>query len=72
MAVGRGIRSGKLNKVIAKENVQKTFNESSLGRAFAKQTRRQQLNDFERYKVTVLRRKLSKLQKEKKIKIGIE
>ena len=37
-----------------------------MGRAFAKQARRQELNDFERYKVIGLRRRLSKLLRRKK------
>ena len=61
LKVGRGIRTGKLSKLIAKENVQKTFNESSIGRAYASQSRRQELTDFERFKVLALRRRLSKL-----------
>jgi hypothetical protein len=59
--VGRGVRSGKLRKIIAKENVQKTFDSSVLGKSFANQARRENLNDFERFKVLALRRKLSKL-----------
>lgn len=61
LKVGRGVTSGKLNKVITKENVQKTFDESPLGKGYARQTRRQQLTDFERYKALVLKRKLGKL-----------
>jgi large subunit ribosomal protein L14e len=61
LKVGRGITTGKLRKAIAKENVQKNFEASSLGRSYASQARREQLNDFERFKVLVLRRKLSKL-----------
>ena len=41
ISIGRGVRSGKLHKIIAKENVQKTFNESSLGKSFGRQARRQ-------------------------------
>jgi large subunit ribosomal protein L14e len=63
--VGRGARTGKLRKIIAKENVAKKFAESQLGRSFARQQRRQNLTDFERYKVLVLRRKLSKLTRAK-------
>jgi large subunit ribosomal protein L14e len=59
--IGRGARTGKLRTAIAKENVAKKFAESSLGKSFAKQQRRQNLTDFERYKVLVLRRKLAKL-----------
>jgi large subunit ribosomal protein L14e len=59
--IGRGARTGKLRAAIAKEGVAKKFADSSLGRSFAKQQRRQSLTDFERYKVLVLRRKLAKL-----------
>lgn len=55
------MRNGKLRKLISKENVQKKFNDSRLGQAFAKQTRKQNLSDFDRFKVLTLRRKLSKL-----------
>ena len=61
LQVGRGIRTGKLNKVIAKENLQKKFDESPLGRNYINQAKRQQLTDFERFKVLSLRRRLSKL-----------
>lgn len=64
------MRSGKLSKAIAKENVQKKYNESSLGKSFAKQTKRQNLSDFERYKVLNLRRKLSKLLRARQVKKG--
>ena len=70
LGIGRGIRSGKLSKVIAKENIQKTFNETSLGQAFNKQARRQNLNDFERFKVVTLRRRLSKLLRARQNKKG--
>ncbi len=61
----RGARSGKVRTICKKENVAKNFAESSLGRAYAKQARRQSLTDFERYKVLVLRRKLAKLTRAK-------
>ena len=57
----RGAKTGKVRSIIAKEGVAQKFNESSLGKSFARQQRRQSLTDFERYKVLVLRRKLSKL-----------
>jgi hypothetical protein len=50
-----------LRKTIAKENVQKNFESSSLGKSYAAQARRESLTDFERFKVLNLRRKLSKL-----------
>lgn len=61
LQVGRGIRTGKLRKVIAKENLQKNFDNSTLGKAYINQARRQELTDFERFKVLSLRRRLSKL-----------
>ena len=61
LKVGRGVRTGKLRKQIAKENVQETFNKSSLGQAYRKQARRAELNDFERFKVLALRRNLAKI-----------
>lgn len=61
LSVGRGIRTGKLRATLTKQNVQKTFDESPLGASYARQARRQQLTDFERFKVLNLRRRLSKL-----------
>ena len=61
LKVGRGITGGKLRAIIAKENVQKNYEATSSGRSYARQARRQQLTDFERFKALVLRRKLSKL-----------
>ena len=61
MKIGRGIKGGKLRKAIAKENVQETFNKSKTGQIYARQARRAQLNDFERFKVLSLRRNLAKL-----------
>ncbi len=61
LKLGRGARTGKVRAAISKEGVAKKFAESSIGRAFARQQRRQNLTDFERYKVLVLRRKLAKL-----------
>ena len=65
LKIGRGARTGKVRAIISKENVAKKFADSSLGKSFAKQQRRQNLTDFERYKVLVLRRKLSKLTRAK-------
>ena len=63
--IGRGARTGKLRAIISKEGVAKKFASSNLGKAFAQQQRRQNLTDFERYKVLVLRRKLAKLTRAK-------
>jgi len=61
LQVGRGVRTGKLRSTLSKLNVQKTFDESALGRSYSRQARREQLSDFERFKVLSLRRRLSKL-----------
>jgi large subunit ribosomal protein L14e len=63
LKVGRGVRTGKLKAVLAKEKVQEQFENSALGKGYARQARREQLNDFERYKVLAIRRKISKLSK---------
>ena len=63
--IGRGARTGKVRTAISKEGVAKKFADSSIGRSFARQQRRQNLTDFERYKVLVLRRKLAKLTRSK-------
>ena len=65
IGVKRGARSGKVRGIIKKEKVANKFAESSLGKAFARQARRESLTDFERHKVLVLRRKLAKLTKAK-------
>ncbi len=59
--VGRGARTGAVRKIIAKEQVAQTFAKSTLGRHYDNQTKRENLTDFERFKVVVLRRRLSKL-----------
>lgn len=64
--VGRGARTGAVRKIIAKEQVAQKFAQSTLGRHYASQQRRQNLTDFERFKVLVLRRRLSKLLRSKK------
>lgn len=66
--VGRGARTGALRKVIAKEQVAQKFSQSTLGKHYASQARRQNLTDFERFKVLVLRRRLSKLLRTKQNK----
>lgn len=61
LKIGRGTTGGKLQKIFDKENVQKTYETSSIGKSYARQARRAELNDFERFKALTLRRKLSKL-----------
>jgi large subunit ribosomal protein L14e len=64
--VGRGARTGALRKIISKEQVAQKFAQSTLGKHYASQQRRENLTDFERFKVLVLRRRLSKLLRSKK------
>ncbi len=59
--VGRGARTSSVRKIISKENVSQTYAKSTIGQHYARQERRQNLTDFERFKVLVLRRRLSKL-----------
>ncbi len=59
--LGRGARTGAVRKIIAKEQVAQTFSKSTLGRHYSSQQKRENLTDFERFKVVVLRRRLSKL-----------
>ena len=66
LKLGRGSRTGAVRKIIAKENVAQTFAKTTLGRHYANQQRRENLTDFERFKVLVLRRRLYKLHKDKK------
>lgn len=61
LKIGRGARTGAIRKTITKENVAQTFAKSTLGQHYASQQRRENLTDFERFKVVVLRRRLSKL-----------
>lgn len=61
LKIGRGTRTGKLKKIVKDQKVQENFNKSSIGQVYARQARRAQLNDFERFKVLSLRRQLSKL-----------
>lgn len=70
ISVLRGARSGKVKAIAKKENVAKKYAESSLGKAFHAQIRRQSLTDFERHQVLVLRRKLSKLSRAKPSKVA--
>ena len=66
LKVGRGARTGAVRKLISKEQVAKKFAESTLGKHYTSQEKRQNLTDFERFKVLVLRRRLSKLLRSKK------
>lgn len=64
--IGRGARTGALRRIITKEQVAQKFAQTTLGKHYANQERRENLTDFERFKVLVLRRRLSKLLRSKK------
>jgi large subunit ribosomal protein L14e len=49
-----------LKKLIEKSNLLEKFSQTSRGRKIQKQAKRAALNDFERFKVLVLKRKLGK------------
>jgi len=44
--VGRGARTGAVRKLIAKEEVAKKFSQSTLGKHYASQQKRENLTDF--------------------------
>ena len=64
-AVKRGARTNKVKAIFKKEKIAQNYADSSIGKSYAAQARRESLNDFERHKVVVLRRKLSKLTRAK-------
>jgi large subunit ribosomal protein L14e len=68
IGVKRGAKHGKVRAICKKEKVTEKYAESSLGKAYARQARRQNLTDFERFKVLSLRRRLSKLVRAKAAK----
>lgn len=68
IGVKRGAKHGKVRAIAKKEKVAEKYAESSLGRAYARQARRQSLTDFERFKVLTLRRRLSRLVRAKPAK----
>ena len=53
-------RRGDLKKSIESFDLLKRFSECGIGKKLAQQERRRNLTDFERFKVLVLRRKLSR------------
>ena len=56
-----GDSSSSLRKKIEAFNLQEKFGASGIGKKIKKQKRRAELNDFERFKAMVLRRRLSKI-----------
>ena len=63
--VKRGAKSSKVKAIFKKEKVAQKYADSSIGKSYARQARRESLTDFERFKVLTLRRKLSKLTRAK-------
>jgi large subunit ribosomal protein L14e len=57
--VGHGSKTGTVRKVLEKEGFAKKWADSNLGRFYAQRTKRANLNDFERFKVTVLRKRVT-------------
>lgn len=58
---GRGARTGVLRKLITKEGLAKKWADSHLGKIYANREKRAKLNDFERFKVIALRKKVKLL-----------
>lgn len=57
--VSRGARTGVVRKIIQKEGFEKTWAASSLAKSIANRTRRANLNDFERFKAMVLKKRVT-------------
>ena len=62
-----GSRTGVIRKHIAKSKIKETFAKSALGQKLAKLKRRNELNDFERFKVMLLKKKLARIVRNKKL-----
>ncbi|KAL8274094.1 hypothetical protein Esti_001936 [Eimeria stiedai] len=56
----RGVRTVTLRKALEKDDVIKKFNESTWGKKRAAKQRRENLNDFERFKLMVARQQRAK------------
>ena len=61
LKIGRGARTGSVRQTIEKEGLQAKWESSALGKKIQAQQRRANLNDFERFRATILRKRLSKL-----------
>ena len=61
----RGVKTGILKKAIQKENVKATFDKSSRAVKQARQAKRANLSDFQRFQAMVLKRKVATLLKNK-------
>eukprot|EP00732_Lithocolla_globosa_P007712 Lithocolla_globosa_v1_NODE_10143_length_630_cov_84.728696.p2 type:complete len:137 gc:universal NODE_10143_length_630_cov_84.728696:169-579(+) len=55
--ITRGARTSTLKKVLAKDDVIKTVNASSLCKSLARKTTRASLSDFDRFKLMLLKKK---------------
>ena len=58
--VSFGIKDGELKKQIDQFELRVKFNQTGRGKKILRQQRRNDLNDFERFKVMVLKRKLAR------------
>lgn len=58
LSIGRGARTGAVKQVIEKEGLQAKWENSALGKKVQAQQRRANLNDFERFRATILRKRV--------------
>ena len=58
LKIGRGARTGSVRAVIEKEGLQAKWENSPLGKKVQAQQRRANLNDFERFRATILRKRV--------------
>ena len=57
--IGRGARTGSVRKALETEQLQSKWDQSASGKRLAAQQKRSNLNDFERFKVSVLRKRVT-------------
>ena len=57
--IGRGARTGSVKQVLEKEQVQTKWENSPLGKKIQAQQTRANLTDFQRFKATILRKRVS-------------
>jgi large subunit ribosomal protein L14e len=62
-----GSRTGVIRKHITKANLKGQFAKTALGQKLAKLQRRSELNDFDRFKVMLLKKKLARIVRNKKL-----
>ena len=59
LKIGRGARAGSIKKALETEQLQAKWDNSALGKKIKAQQRRANLNDFERFKATILRKRVN-------------